>query len=64
MLTLIAASIWTFMGSLSLWAKAGPRGASILLGGGVIFAAQLVGTVLLFGWLGELRPRDWNRSGE
>lgn len=52
------------MGSLSLWAKAGPRGASILLGGGVIFAAQLVGTVLLFGWLGELRPRDWNRSGE
>ena len=55
MLTFIAVSGWTLLGSLSLWARVRSRGASTLIGAAVISVAQVVGQVLIVGWLGQLR---------
>jgi hypothetical protein len=55
MLTFVAVSGWTLLGSLSVWARVRPRGASTLIGVAVISVAQVVGLVLIMGWLGQLR---------
>src|SRR5579859_2297016 len=48
-------SAWCVCGALALWARAKPRGTSVLLGAGIIAVTQMLAVLLLAGWSGNLR---------
>jgi hypothetical protein len=55
MLILVILSVWIFLGSLALWARARPAGVSVVLGGAVLAVAQVVGVMLTAGLLGLMQ---------
>ena len=55
MLVLAILLIWSFLGSLALWARAKPAGANIIIGAAVLMIVQLVGLMLIAGVLNGLR---------
>lgn len=51
MLVLLLLCCWIGLGSLALGAKSGARGAGLWLGAGILATAQIVGEMLVLGWL-------------
>jgi hypothetical protein len=55
MLILAILLLWSFIGSLALWAHARPAGANIIVGAAVLIVVQLVSLMLIAGLLSDLR---------